>query len=103
VIQTSVFASTFLVESIMGYLGTFRVHRNERSFFSFMPAFRRKSIFDDDLGYSVVQARFLTLVICSILHSTYFIMMGSRSGFPIMFLAYVMSAFSRTLLAGSSS
>ncbi|KAF8203265.1 MFS general substrate transporter [Pholiota molesta] len=94
-----VFASTFLVESIMGYLGTFRVHRNERSFFSFMPAFRRKSIFDDDLGYSVVQARFLTLVICSILHSTYFIMMGSRSGFPIMFLAYVMSAFSRTLLA----
>ncbi|KAF8971544.1 hypothetical protein BDZ97DRAFT_1753335 [Flammula alnicola] len=78
------FAGTFLVESIMKYLGTFRVHRNEA--------------FDDDFGHSTTQARFLVLVMASIMHSTYFIMMGSRSGFPVMFLAYVMSAFSRALL-----
>ncbi len=97
----SVFAGTFLVESIMRYLGTFGVHRNAGTFFSFLP-FRKRDVFDDNVGYSVVQARFYILVMASILHSTYFIMMGSQSGFPVMFLAYVMSAFSRTLLSGSS-
>ncbi|KAF9480470.1 MFS general substrate transporter [Pholiota conissans] len=94
-----VFTATLLVESIMGCLGTFRVHRNERSFFACVPTLRKKTAFDNDFGFSVVQARFLILVIASILHSTYFVMMASQSSFPVMFVAYIMSAFSRMLLS----
>jgi hypothetical protein len=94
------FAGTFLVESIMKSLGGFRVHRNQSSFFAFLPVFSRKAAFDEDFGHSDLQARFLVLVIASIVHSTYFILMGSRSGFPVMFLAYVLSAFSRALITG---
>ena len=84
----------------MKSLGGFRVHRNQTSFFAFLPVFSTKTAFDEDFGHSDSQARFLVLVIASIIHSTYFILMGSRSGFPVMFLAYVLSAFSRALLTG---
>lgn len=34
------------------------------------------------------------------MHTSYFIMMGSRGGFPVMFIGYVVAAFARALLTG---
>ncbi|CAA7264719.1 unnamed protein product [Cyclocybe aegerita] len=92
------FAGTFLVETILKFLGRFQVKRNTRSIFVLFPVFSKRHAFNDDYGHSDTQARFLVLVVASVIHAMYFIMMGSRSGFPVMFLAYVLSAFSRALL-----
>lgn len=83
----------------MDILGRFRVQRNQSTFLSFIPIFHKR---DGDLGKSDSQARYLVLVLASLIHATYFVLMGSRSGFPVMFLAYVLSAFSRALLTGMS-
>jgi len=96
----SFFAGTLLVESMMRTLGCFRIHRDHRSFFPFFPVFMRKKVSAEDFGHSDSQARFLVLVIASTIHASYFILMGSRSGYPVMFLAYVLSAFCRALLTG---
>lgn len=98
----SFFAGTFLVEFLMNALGSLKVHRNKNSHFAF-PTFRRRLILEEEVGHSKTQARHLVLVIASIVHAMYFVMMGSRSGFPVMFLAYVFSAFSRALLTGTQS
>ncbi|KAJ3498028.1 hypothetical protein NLJ89_g10274 [Agrocybe chaxingu] len=92
------FAGTFLVETILKSLGRFRVKRNTRSICALFPVFSKRHADGDDYGHSVTQARFLVLVVASVIHAMYFVMMGSRSGFSVMFLAYVFSAFSRALL-----
>ncbi|KDR84782.1 hypothetical protein GALMADRAFT_217844 [Galerina marginata CBS 339.88] len=98
------FAGTFIVEAIMKNLGRSRINRDQGSsfFFPFFK-FRRNGAFDDDVAYSDSQARYLVLLLASVVHSAYFIMMGSRSGFPVMFMAYVLSAFSRALLTGKNA
>lgn len=92
------FIGSLLVESIMQCLGRFLVQRNQRSIFALLPVMRGKM--KSDFGYSISQARYFTLLIASIIHAMYFIMMASRSGYPVMFVAYVFSAFSRALLTG---
>ncbi len=82
----------------MQCLGRFLVQRNQRSIFALLPVMRGKM--KSDFGYSISQARYFTLLIASIIHAMYFIMMASRSGYPVMFVAYVFSAFSRALLTG---
>jgi hypothetical protein len=82
----------------MQYLGRFLVQRNHRSILALLPFMRGKMKFD--FGYSISQARYFTLLIASVIHAMYFIMMASRSGYPVMFAAYVFSAFSRALLTG---
>jgi len=85
----------------MKYLGRIRVQRNRKSILSFVPAVGKSNAFgSDDIGHSESQARFLLLALASIIHAMYFIMMASKSGFPVMFLAYILSAFSRALLTG---
>ncbi|KAF8168312.1 major facilitator superfamily domain-containing protein [Crassisporium funariophilum] len=91
------FAGTFLVESILRVFGRFRLQGAENPFPSFLPTFRKKTD-DGEVGHSDTQARYLVLLLASVAHSMYFVMMGSRKGFSVMFLAYVVSAFSRALL-----
>ena len=88
------FLGTFLVESIVTVLSRFRFRR--------LKNFSKKNNRNEDLDThsSSSQGRHLVLLIASIAHAMYFVMMGSRSGFPVMFLAYVVSAFARALLAG---
>ena len=89
------FLGTFLVESIITVLSRFQLGRLKNFF-------KKKNRNEEDLDthYSSSQGRHLVLLIASVAHAMYFIMMGSRSGFPVMFLAYVVSAFARALLAG---
>lgn len=88
------FLGTFLVESIITVLSRFRLRRLKNFF--------KKNSRNEDLDThsSSSRGRHLVLLIASIAHAMYFVMMGSRSGFPVMFLAYVVSAFARALLAG---
>ena len=92
------FLGTFLVESIITILARFQLLRFKKIFF------KKNNCIEDDLRLdthsSSSQGRHLVLLIASIAHAMYFVMMGSRSGFPVMFLAYVVSAFARALLAG---
>jgi DMSO reductase anchor subunit len=89
------FLGTFLVESIITALARFQLRRLKN-------VFKKSNSNSADLyaHYSSSQGRHLVLLIASIAHAMYFVMMGSRSGFPVMFLAYVVSAFARALLAG---
>ena len=88
------FLGTFLVESIITLLTRFQLPRLTNVLKTDKPNE------DLDTHSSSSQGRHLVLVIASIAHAMYFVMMGSRSGFPVMFLAYVFSAFARALLTG---
>ncbi|EMD41723.1 hypothetical protein CERSUDRAFT_120694 [Gelatoporia subvermispora B] len=50
-------------------------------------------------AYSASQSRFVTLVLASLLHAAFFAIMGSKRGFPSMFVAYVISAFARSFIS----
>lgn len=52
------------------------------------------------VGFSSSRCRFLTLVLASVAHSTFFMIMGTKSGFPSMLVAYALSAFSRSFILG---
>ncbi|RPD81762.1 MFS general substrate transporter [Lentinus tigrinus ALCF2SS1-7] len=54
------------------------------------------------LGFSIHRCRFLTLAIMSVCHSAFFMIMGSKSGFPSMLVAYAISAFSRSFILGEN-
>ncbi|KAF8887929.1 major facilitator superfamily domain-containing protein [Gymnopilus junonius] len=94
------FAGTFIVEVLMKYLGRLDLshHGSQSLFYPFISLVTSKPLHKDKFGHSESQARYILLVFASLTHASYFIMMGSRSGFPVMFLAYVLSAFSRALL-----
>ncbi|KAF7320243.1 MFS domain-containing protein [Mycena kentingensis (nom. inval.)] len=49
------------------------------------------------LGFSACQARFFVLILASFAAPTTFVMMGSRSGLPVMFVAYVIISFARAV------
>ena len=55
------------------------------------------------VGYSPSQARILVILISSVTHAMFFVMMGSKSGYWTCFSAYTVAAFSRGLLTGMAS
>jgi hypothetical protein len=89
------FLGSFLVELIITVLARFQLRRLTN-------IFKKNNRNEEDLNThpSSSQGRHLVLLIASITHAMYFVMMGSRSGFPVMFLAYIVSAFARALLTG---
>lgn len=89
------FLGTFLVESIIAVLARFKLRRVK----NFFKKNNRNEV-DLDTHSSNSQGRHLVLLIASIVHAMYFVMMGSRSGFAVMFLAYVVSGFGKALLTG---
>ncbi|KAF5355966.1 hypothetical protein D9756_004248 [Leucocoprinus leucothites] len=90
------FIGTFLLEIILRWLGRFSLEPSKKSIVPHTLAIFKKN--RPASGHSATQARHSTLLIASVLHAFYFIMMGSRGGFPVMFVAYAMAAFSRALL-----
>lgn len=87
---------TAVVESVVRYLGQFNMSNKH---WSWIPktSFSRKS---SSVGYSQSQARFHAVVISSIMHAMFFVMMGSRRGYWTCFSAYAVAAFSRGILTG---
>ena len=51
-------------------------------------------------GHSPSTARHIVIFAASLLHPVFFVIMGCRKNFPSMLVAYVVSAFARSLLNG---
>jgi hypothetical protein len=92
------FIGTFLIEAILRWLGRFGLESSRMSIIPFTLVFFNKNA--PAFGHSHTQARHYVLLIASTMHAFYFVMMGSRGGFPVMFVAYAMAAFARALLTG---
>jgi hypothetical protein len=100
------FAGTFIVERTVKFLGTFYLASTKPSFLPACPLISRLSALirrpggtpSDicDTGHSASQARLAVLLLSSLIHSTYFIILGSKSGFPSALVAYAAAAFARS-------
>ena len=52
-------------------------------------------------GHSTLLARYVVVSSATLLHPVFFIVMGFRKNFPSVLVAYVISAFARSLLSGA--
>ncbi|KAF8078369.1 major facilitator superfamily domain-containing protein [Lyophyllum atratum] len=97
------FTGTILVEPVMTFLGRCAADSSTNSLIPYVPwlskSCSRKKI--HNTRHSASQARHLVLVFSSIVHASYFVMIGSRTGYPGTFMAYAVAAFSRGLLTAS--
>lgn len=96
---------TVSIEFITSFLGRGVLSASRvPSVISFPSWPRRKAGTQEDettiVGFSQSRCRYLTLVIASVCHATFFVIMGSKSGFPSMLVAYAVSAFSRSFILG---
>lgn len=92
------------MESIINQLGCFDLAKSQPSwipqtclpskFFSFRKGASKHT------GFSPSQARLLALLLSSFLHGMFFVMMGTKGGFWVLFGAYVIAAFARAILTG---
>jgi len=96
---------TLLVERVIKALGRFHIYSDQRSFIPAIPLISRLSPFTSSsfqshgsTGHSASQARFLLLILSSVLHACYFIIMGCKSGYPALLLAYSIAALARAYL-----
>ncbi|KAF8203264.1 hypothetical protein BJ912DRAFT_920416 [Pholiota molesta] len=96
---------TMLLESIVNQLGRFDPSKNTWSWVPQMTLFRHIFARDrskKDSAFSPSQARFLSLLVSSTLHAMFFVVMGiARGGFWVIFFAYALAAFSRSILTSS--
>jgi hypothetical protein len=60
----------------------------------------KKSPADSDVRESFIQAQHLSLVLASLIHASFFIMMGLTKGYVTILAAYVVAAFARAILCG---
>lgn len=99
----SFLSGTLLVELVNRKLGAFDF---SDSTISWVPRLQTLSLLGlqktnaKTVGYSGYQARILGLLLSSILHGTFFIIMASRGGFAALFCAYVVAALARSVLTG---
>jgi hypothetical protein len=92
---------TLLVERTIKVLGRFHLCSAKRSFVPAVPFVSRllhTTRSHGSTGHSASQARFLTLILSSVLHMSYFLVMGFRSGYPCLLLAYCLAALARAYL-----
>ncbi|KDQ54735.1 hypothetical protein JAAARDRAFT_692970, partial [Jaapia argillacea MUCL 33604] len=102
---------TLVVESVVHFLGRFYTSAERASCIPAVPMVSRllslKSVKtesrDGVVGYSPSQARLLSLFIFSLVHASFFIIMGLSKGFPGLFMAYVTAAFARAFLTGENA
>ncbi|KAH9947661.1 MFS general substrate transporter [Amylocystis lapponica] len=96
---------TLLVEYITSFLGRYYLSAADPATADTTITSRflkRASAVDQAvLVYSPSQSRFLTLVLASMLHAMFFVIMGSKRGFASMLVAYVISAFARSFVTGT--
>ncbi|KAI9066644.1 MFS general substrate transporter [Trametes sanguinea] len=99
---------TISVEYVTRFLG--RTHLRANQLPTAMPISTRltarrtpPSTIDEPyiVAYSQSRSRFYTMLSASILHAVFFVVMGSKSGYPSMMVAYVISAFARSFISGT--
>jgi hypothetical protein len=102
------FLGTFVYERIFAFLSSSRLSRflfcqSQTSTGSGKPTRRRRGggpRSNGSLASSASQGRYITLVLFSCLHATFFVIMGLRINFGCALLAYVIAAFCRAFLTG---
>ncbi|KAJ8702917.1 hypothetical protein PTI98_001589 [Pleurotus ostreatus] len=90
-------AATVLVEWISKVLSNARTSSRSRSFFPANPWFSRTNL-KGDIGTSPTQGRYFAIVYFSVLHASFFVLMGSRGGYPVLLLAYAFAAYARGII-----
>ncbi|KAK2462068.1 hypothetical protein APHAL10511_006531 [Amanita phalloides] len=91
---------SFVVERLLNFLGRFNYMHLRGWLLPTPPHLRRcmgKQVPNEDIVNSVSHARFLALMMGCVLHTSFFLIMASRRGFPAMFIAYAAAAFARAL------
>ena len=101
---------TIVVEHVTRLLGRTRLETHRPPSTSPFPAWfsrtsRPESRHDTNektriIGFSRSRSRFYTLLCATSLHAVFFVIMGSKSGYPSMMIAYVISSFARSFITG---
>ncbi|KAJ2928860.1 hypothetical protein H1R20_g8167, partial [Candolleomyces eurysporus] len=92
---------TLLLERILQALGKIDRSSTRSSWFPLMSPFFSRPSHTRYTSFSSLQARHLGVIISSFLHGMFFMIMGTRGGFPAIFMAYAVAAFARSILTGS--
>lgn len=106
--HTRFMTGTLLVEHIVNRLGQINAARDSWSWFPYI-AFvdkymrRRRGSPPKCIGFSPSQAQFISLLVASTLHAMFFVIMGNGRGFWMLFCAYIVAAFARSILTGQTT
>lgn len=90
-------AATVLVEWTSKVLSNACTSSRNRSFFPAIPWFSRTNL-KGDIGTSPTQGRYFAIAYFSVLHASFFVLMGSRGGYPVLLLAYAFAAYARGII-----
>ncbi|KAF8350240.1 MFS general substrate transporter [Amanita rubescens] len=105
--STCGFASgSFIVERLLNFLGKIDYEQSRMwplPTSSTLLKYTVKEKSKDGTLHSAARARFSVLIIGCVLHTSFFVIMASRSGFPAMFVAYGIAAFARAMWTGIST
>ncbi|KZT43917.1 MFS general substrate transporter [Sistotremastrum suecicum HHB10207 ss-3] len=97
------FIGTFLLESVIKYLGKFDVSKSKARRVPMLPSFLSRVLGAGkrkELGFSEAQALHFSLVWSAFMLSLFFVIVGLKGGAPTLFFAYSVAAFARAFLTG---
>ncbi|KZS93282.1 MFS general substrate transporter [Sistotremastrum niveocremeum HHB9708] len=97
------FIGTFLLESVIKYLGKFDVSKSKARRVPMLPSFLSRVLGagkGKELGFSEAQALHFSLVWSAFMLSLFFVIVGLKGGAPTLFFAYSVAAFARAFLTG---
>jgi hypothetical protein len=102
------FLGTFAYERVLAFLSSSKLSgfpfcKSQTSTGSGKPTRRRRGggpRSNGSVASSASQGRYVTLVLFSCIHATFFVIMGLRINFGCALLAYVIAAFCRAFLTG---
>ncbi|KAF5337200.1 hypothetical protein D9611_003174 [Ephemerocybe angulata] len=87
---------TLLLEVVLKQLGQVEQSSTRSAWLPYIPLFQKSPA-----RFSAVQARHLVGIVCTIMHFVFFTLMGTRGGFPAIFMAHVISTVGRSILTAS--
>lgn len=100
-LPSSFIIGTVLVESIIAQLGRFDPQNPTPTWIPRLISRNKGSSVSVKTGFSRSQAHLLSILVSSVLHGMFFLMMGFKGGFPVLFCAYALAAFARSILTAS--
>lgn len=101
--NNSFLSGTVLIEIIIKALSRTPVNQERSAWIPYINPTASKNSQSKAIRDSFLQAQHLSLVLGSLMHGSFFVMMGSTGGYITIFLAYVISAFARAILTGQSA
>ena len=95
-----------MIENLLIILGRFNFTSQKRSYVPRMLVrwrFHqlRHDLTSPTLGHSPTQARATLLVLASLIHALFFVIMGTGPQYPSLLIAFALAAFARALLTGT--